>query len=172
MALTKCRECGRQISTKAEACPGCGAKQPRRTSALTWLVAGIALFLLIAGLLSPDSPPSSKSDAAVVAKKSPEEQRRDRNLQRAVVSVKALREAMRNPESFALEQALAMDTGTLCFSYRAQNGFGGMNRERAVLSADDQQFTNSSMDGFSRSWNARCAGKQGEDITRLVNVYL
>ena len=26
MALTKCKECGKQVSTKAESCPTCGAK--------------------------------------------------------------------------------------------------------------------------------------------------
>jgi DNA-directed RNA polymerase subunit RPC12/RpoP len=28
MALVKCSECGREISTRANACPGCGAKRP------------------------------------------------------------------------------------------------------------------------------------------------
>lgn len=26
MALTACRECGHQVSTEADACPGCGAR--------------------------------------------------------------------------------------------------------------------------------------------------
>ena len=32
MALIKCEECGREISTKANACPGCGAPQGRSSS--------------------------------------------------------------------------------------------------------------------------------------------
>lgn len=47
MALTKCRECGEQISTKAAACPKCGAVPNKKTSLLTWLVVafiGFAVF--------------------------------------------------------------------------------------------------------------------------------
>jgi len=29
MAMTKCKECGAQISTTAESCPHCGAKQKK-----------------------------------------------------------------------------------------------------------------------------------------------
>ncbi|GAA3938077.1 hypothetical protein [Litoribacillus peritrichatus] len=28
MALVKCKECNREISTSAELCPGCGVKDP------------------------------------------------------------------------------------------------------------------------------------------------
>ncbi|KES23077.1 MULTISPECIES: zinc ribbon domain-containing protein [Pseudomonas] len=31
MALMKCKECGSQVSTKAKACPTCGAKPPKKT---------------------------------------------------------------------------------------------------------------------------------------------
>jgi len=44
-----------------------------------------------------------------------------------------LKGAMRTPESFKLYSALLMANGAVCYDYRAQNGFGGMNRERAVL---------------------------------------
>ncbi|MGN0661475.1 MAG: zinc-ribbon domain-containing protein, partial [Oscillospiraceae bacterium] len=37
MALTKCKECGYEISKKAKNCPNCGAPA-NRTSCLTWLV--------------------------------------------------------------------------------------------------------------------------------------
>lgn len=44
MALTACKECGREISTEAVACPHCGAK-PKRTSGY----AKFALFILVLG---------------------------------------------------------------------------------------------------------------------------
>lgn len=46
MALRKCKECGREISTRAKECPGCGAPQPKGTSVLAVLG-----FLLIAGIV-------------------------------------------------------------------------------------------------------------------------
>ncbi len=46
MAMTKCEECGADVSTKAESCPKCGApispkkpvKEKKKTSLLTWLI--------------------------------------------------------------------------------------------------------------------------------------
>lgn len=39
MAIVKCKECGKDVSTVAEACPHCGAKRPKRTSLFTWFIA-------------------------------------------------------------------------------------------------------------------------------------
>lgn len=44
MALVKCKECGADVSTKAEACPKCGAKVPK---GMGW---GTKLFLGIVGV--------------------------------------------------------------------------------------------------------------------------
>lgn len=41
MALTECKECGHQVSDKADACHHCGARQPKRTSMFTWIVGAI-----------------------------------------------------------------------------------------------------------------------------------
>ena len=46
MALVKCKECGEEVSNKAKSCPKCGAKAPKKTSLLTWLV----LILIILGI--------------------------------------------------------------------------------------------------------------------------
>jgi len=45
MAIRPCKECGKNISTKAEVCPHCGAK-PKRTSAFTWI---ITIFIILVG---------------------------------------------------------------------------------------------------------------------------
>ncbi|CAE6906866.1 conserved protein of unknown function [Pseudomonas marincola] len=37
MALIKCRECGGQISSKASACPGCGAKPKKSVGVIGWI---------------------------------------------------------------------------------------------------------------------------------------
>lgn len=48
MALVACKECKAQVSTKAAACPHCGAKMPPRTSGCAKLAAiGFALFAVI-----------------------------------------------------------------------------------------------------------------------------
>jgi len=45
MAVIKCKECGGQVSTNAEACPGCGAKQSKKTSKFTWFV--LLVFVVV-----------------------------------------------------------------------------------------------------------------------------
>lgn len=47
MALIKCKECGAEISTKAEACPKCGAKRPKPTSLVTWLIVGLFVYVIV-----------------------------------------------------------------------------------------------------------------------------
>jgi hypothetical protein len=151
MAMTKCKECGGEVSTKASACPKCGAVV-KRTGCLTWIVAGFA-------------PAPSKP-------KSPEEQAREQGIARASVAAKALRQAARNPDSFVLEKALVMPNGAACLEYRAQNGFGGMSREQAVVPADSDKLLATGAGGFDSAWNSQCAGKTGADVTYQVRQYM
>lgn len=171
MALVKCSECGKQVSSAAAACPNCGAKPKKRTSLFTWIVTAFIGFAALSALFSEPSEKSAASRPAPKVK-SPEELRYEKNLNRAAVAAQALRKSMRNPDSFVLEQALAMESNTICIEYRAQNGFGGMNRGRALLSADDKKLLSDESDGFNSSWNKSCAGQTGDDLTRAVQVYL
>lgn len=38
MAMIKCKECGQEISNKAEKCPHCGATRVHKTGCLTWIL--------------------------------------------------------------------------------------------------------------------------------------
>ncbi|MGO3346051.1 MAG: zinc ribbon domain-containing protein [Marinomonas sp.] len=55
MALVKCKECNEEISSKAETCPKCGAKPPKKTSLFTWLVLVIIVFVIYSVSQSPTS---------------------------------------------------------------------------------------------------------------------
>lgn len=46
MAMTKCKECGTDISTTADACPKCGAKQIRTSGCAKAVLAVVVLFVL------------------------------------------------------------------------------------------------------------------------------
>ena len=67
-----------------------------------------------------------------------------------------LQKAMRNPESFNLSSAILLKTGTVCYTYRAQNGFGGMNIENAVPKG--RILTN------DEDWNKTCANRLGQEM--------
>lgn len=175
MALEACKECGKQISKKAAVCPHCGYK-PRRTS----LVAKLFLVLIGIGVIGAmfggggsdyDSGGTSSATAAKPSK-TPEQIAEEKKLEglrlMAVLGADTLKKSMRNPESFKVSSALAMEkTGAVCYEYRAQNGFGGMNVETAVLTAEGEIKTKS-MDGFAKLWNKNCAGQTGYEYAKYI----
>lgn len=56
MALVKCKECGEQVSTQAKTCPKCGARVPKKTSLITWVV----LIFIIYVVYQANQGPSTK----------------------------------------------------------------------------------------------------------------
>jgi predicted nucleic acid-binding Zn ribbon protein len=65
VAITKCKECGTEISTAATTCPKCGAprRPQKKTSIFTWIIGGFfALIVLV--MVMPRSNSSSASDGA------------------------------------------------------------------------------------------------------------
>lgn len=75
MALTKCKECGKEVSKKAESCPGCGAPVKGKSSGTSGIGCGgliiILVFLFIAFSSLNDSPPASTSPPTVTAPADP-----------------------------------------------------------------------------------------------------
>lgn len=51
MALTKCKECGKEVSKKAESCPGCGAPIKGKSSGTSGIGCGGLAVVLIFGFV-------------------------------------------------------------------------------------------------------------------------
>lgn len=73
MALRKCKECGKDISTKAKSCPNCGYIPKKKGSCLNYLVLIILVYLLVklfsfsakyGGSSSYRPPPEQKSSSS------------------------------------------------------------------------------------------------------------
>ncbi len=63
MALVACRECNKEISDKAAACPGCGAKVPK-SKAWLWVLLALPVLFLGFGAMKANTPEGrAKSDA-------------------------------------------------------------------------------------------------------------
>lgn len=70
MAIRPCKECGAPVSDKAPTCPQCGAKQPKKTSKLALIFAGLVLLVIFGSLLSGgDEKASSESSDETVRPK-------------------------------------------------------------------------------------------------------
>lgn len=67
MALAACTECGREVSTKAKACPGCGGPPPKPPRPKFPWKGGLAVFfsLLILGAIL-DETTDSTADTKIV----------------------------------------------------------------------------------------------------------
>jgi hypothetical protein len=59
MALKPCKECGGPVSDKAESCPRCGAKLPKQTSLLTWILGGFFAFGVLFAVYGSTREPST-----------------------------------------------------------------------------------------------------------------
>jgi hypothetical protein len=77
----------------------------------------------------------------------------------AYQAARAVRTAARDPASVVFERILADENGqTICLTYRARNGFGGMTREHLTMRGGV---------GLPRAsdWNRHCARKAMFDLT-------
>lgn len=72
MALSKCKECKKEVSTKAPTCPHCGIKNPTTTAGQ--VVVGLLVVLAIGyGVVHFASSDDKKSDSAAAAKAAQDE---------------------------------------------------------------------------------------------------
>jgi hypothetical protein len=160
MALVKCKECSKEISSEAKACPHCGAKPPKPTSRLAVLLIGIAMIAIYVEGTKKDTPPQavvtiSPEQAALNKKQADEKTARVDSTIRVLASIKA---SLREPESVKWASVLSSDDGAVvCVTYRARNGFGGMNVE-------DVSFSKGKISKAVPAWNKNCAGKSLNDM--------
>ena len=83
MALSKCRECGTEVSEKTKVCPKCGIKNPvKKTSLLVKIILGLFGIGLLANLVNGVSGGGSSQSSS--------------NPTHAAVSVNPLEEAIKN----------------------------------------------------------------------------
>lgn len=157
MAMGNCRECGKEASSEAKACPHCGATKPvEKTSLFTWIAGGF--FALIVGSCVLGGSDSKNSSQPTQASKTPEQiaaeaeakAREEAAFQKTVRAAAAVKSALRDPGSLSWESIRASsDANVICLEYRAKNGFGGMNKEFVV-------FANGKPSQTVAAWNKHC----------------
>jgi len=159
--MRKCK-CGNDVANNAKACPKCGH---RFTSGFVKFLAVMFGFCVLVAIIAMIAAgPNANVQSAPSPAQQAANQKEEAAFQRAVQGAKQLRDSMRNPDSFKLGQTLVMNDGAVCYDYRAQNGFGGMNVGHAVL-APSGIFKTDESSGFRTFWNKECTGKTGLDKT-------
>lgn len=142
MALTNCKECGNEVSNKAETCPHCGApvkKRPKQHGCGTLLLIGIVAFILI-GIFS------SNDRSAPSAPKTPEQLRKERieknfsawdGSHRGLTEI--IKKSMNDPSSYEHEETVYWDKGDHLIvktTFRGKNAFGGVVKNWVMAKVD------------------------------------
>jgi zinc-ribbon domain len=169
MALTKCKECGSEISDKAAACPKCGAPVPaprKKTGLLTWLVVGFLGLTLLGTIISNSSSNSTGNAAATAASAKPPPTAAEKLVESdryaAAALVLMLKKSAKDPDSFKLHTAMVTKDGAGCVEYSATNSFNARIRGIAAVARGKTDVSDS-----SASWNKLCAHKENTDYTDL-----
>jgi hypothetical protein len=168
MGVINCGECGVSVSFDAKACPGCGAgrkvfRRPAGSRGRMSLMKKIGIgFGALIGL-SVIIQAATGGGEAVQAETLQEKQSKQRGYA-AYLSARAVKASLRNPDSVDFSEILANEDGSVvCVTYRAQNGFGGMNIERIVFKDGEPSQARS-------SWRANCANKMLFDVTNVESL--
>lgn len=172
-------KCGTEVAKSHRFCSTCGLQFGNRSAAKSLLI--LLAVIIVGSILSTVGVPKLSPALWAALQKQEATQEKEEQAQQkteadndakvlaASIGARTLREDMRNPDSFKLVQVLIMKDNTVCYEYRAQNGFGGMNIGDAVLSPNGTMKT-SEEPGFTPLWNKRCLNKIGKDATQEVGA--
>ena len=168
MGMVKCRECGKDVSNEAKTCPHCGVATPAPESKFgLYVKLGLGAVLVIAMVRCISDQEDRKSQAfaekqRIEALKTPEQRAREdaekakkeSDFQSVVSRLRALKATTQNPNAFELVDAILMNDGTLCATYRGTNSFGAVVTESKAIAKDLTIV----------GWNRFCGGKRGTDM--------
>lgn len=161
MALKNCKECGNQISDKADKCPKCGSPQTKKTSKLALIFAVVVFLYILFEILKPNATKNESSH---------EEQRvSNQNKAGALLAYSQLeiKKSAKDPDSveFRGEQIHSnTDAGAVaCGEYNAKNSFGSYTGFKGFVAIEKDQTlyiqdgANSKL--FPEKWNNYCVKK-------------
>lgn len=142
MAMTNCKECKQQISTKADTCPNCGASTKSKGIGCGATLVVLIGVVIIVGMFAPDTGTNS------TAPQTPEQRRKaqveqqfsawdgaHRGVERAV------KQNLKDPDSYKHVETRYIDNGDHLMVYttfRGTNSFGAVVTNSATAKTDLQ----------------------------------
>ena len=166
MALTKCKECGHEISKSAASCPNCGAKI-RRTSLFTKIVAvffGLVAISMIVGHQSGDKAQTKKA-----TKEAAQRQAEQKQLTAMTPEQRAEAEKKRQEEERARQAAEQQRLG-LKWNYEESDDKMGRGKiKNATVRSLNQVDFGFPYSGSQRATlNLRIHPKYGRDVILIL----
>ena len=161
MALVECKECENEISDKAESCPYCGMKQPKKTPLLAWIFIGVIIFAVVMSMIGSNDNSNSSPQKSTTAPPAKEENTAGVLL---FVAQQKIRNAAKDPESVQFRgEALhekTVEGAVACGEYNGKNSFGAYSGFKGFV-AVEKTMTLYVEDGvnakdFAEKWNKLC----------------
>lgn len=167
MSVKKCKECGNQVSTKAKKCPHCGAKAPKRTSVLVWILAGVVgLLFYMSGQghfegsrvkaetsLSPEKIAAIKMEAKRRAQESFE-------MDQIYDAKKAVRNSLKDSGSAQFKSVFFNQTkkggAVVCGQINSKNSFGAFTGFQRFISDGKTTFIEEKASNIAHIWTEVC----------------
>lgn len=148
MAIKPCKECGGPVSEKAEQCPLCGAKQPKKTSPFVMF---LAVLLGGAALIAMVTPKSENNQSQ--AKPLTEE---DIMSAKQIQAYATIKKSLKDPDSAVIN----FYKGKPCGQVNAKNSFGGYNGFKRIVILKDINIEGQGLSDtqFQKLWNNYCDG--------------
>ncbi len=192
-----CRECKKNVSTEAKACPYCGASKPTQTNTFIKLGVG-GIFAFIVGscvIRSGESdvrrenqaaenvrveqariaaltPQQRQAEIDANAKKAADAQVYEATAYFAAAATLRLRAAMKNPKSFELDNVHITTNKYICLNYHSANSFNALMPGEAIITPANEIFnSDQQLEKFRRAWNKECT-KPGRDATQHILYYI
>jgi hypothetical protein len=153
MAMTDCKECGKQISTTATSCPHCGHKPEKDKLGCAQVIVIALLAIVVTAVVVTCASPSTSTS------KPPADPAKQQRFNEEVGALLYIKRNMKNPASFELVDFIRTPANSLCIVYRGTNSFNAITTQRHVINDN----TNSNSD---EAWNSHCAGRSGEDVSK------
>lgn len=149
MALKPCKECGGSISEKAESCPMCGAKQPKKTSLITWICVGMLGLAAVIWMFTDSSNgvSSTKESQPLTAE--------DIITVKQLQAYAQIKGSLKDPDSATIN----FYKGKPCGQYKAKNSFGVYTGYKRIVLLKDINIEGQIDKGqFEKMWNKHCDG--------------
>ncbi|MBL8880816.1 MAG: zinc-ribbon domain-containing protein [Phycisphaerales bacterium] len=146
MGLRRCKDCGHQVSSRAVACPQCGAPSKAKTSPLAGAVTFLIIVAVCAGICTQGFKFGGGGSSSSSTPKTPEERRKEQ-IERHISAwdgshcgvTEYIKKSMHDPDSYAHDETRFLDKGDHLIVYtkfRGKNAFGGVVRNSIIAKVD------------------------------------
>jgi hypothetical protein len=123
---------------------------------MTYIIGICFLVIVVASSIGGDKPkavPEPVLTAEEKAAKDREALEKNARFVNTAATLRAVKNRLREPNSVEwIDISASQDGKVVCLTYRARNGFGGMNVEHAAMAKD-------AISNSRGAWNKSCAGK-------------